>query len=53
MQCLVIVGDLRGLIKFVLLSIATSWEVLVNENIFDDMEFVEKYAGFEESDMQR
>ena len=47
MVCLVVAGDLRHLIGFVLLSLATSWEVLVNENIFDVMEFIEKYARVE------
>ena len=52
MVCLVVAGDLRHLIGFVLLSLATSWEVLVNENIFDVMEFIEKYARVEESKMK-
>ena len=50
MVCLVVVGYLRDLIGSVLLSIATSWEVLVNENIFDVMKLIEKYATVEGSE---
>ena len=50
MACLTVAGDLRDLIGPVLLSIAISWEVLVNENIFDVMEFIEKYARVDGSE---
>ena len=50
MACMVVAGELRELIGSVLLSIAASWEVLVNENIFDVMEFIEKFAGAEGSE---
>ena len=49
MVCLIVVDNLRDLIDSVLLSIATSWEVLVNENIFEVLEFIEKYARVEGS----
>ena len=50
MVCLVVVGDLRDLIGFVSLSIATSLEVFINENIFDIMEYTDKYARVEGSE---
>ena len=49
MVCLIVVDNLRDLTDYVLLSIVTSWEVLVNENIFEVLKFIEKYARVEGS----
>ena len=50
MACPAAAGELRDLKGSVLLSIATSWEVLLNENIFDVMEFIKKYARIDGSE---
>ena len=49
MVCLVVVCNLGYWIDSALLSIAMSWEVMVNENIFEVVEFLENYARAERS----
>ena len=52
MVCLVVVGNLKDLIDSVLLSTAMSREVLVNENIFEVMEFIENMLELKDLKMK-